>query len=360
MSVMTAERKRYEGKKGCTECMGPIGRTAAEELWFKAPTLSLDYTVRRSLETAHIAFTREDEYLRVPMSGSALPVLDIVGAALDDVGRSQVKVGWLTAGNRPEDAVGAAALRTLEGELERRWLTRLLDERRLYMHFQPIVSLRQPIVYAHEALVRATEQGRELSGFELVSAAVNTGLIVPFDARTRVAAIEQFSASAMTSKLFINFQPSAIYNPRYCLRTTFAALEQTHLVPEDIVFEIVESEEIGDMNHLRAIIKEYRDHGLGIAMDDFGAGHSTIERLKALQPDYVKLDKSMTDVVTTDAAMREEIATIVRLAHDQGCKVIGEGIETVAQHDALKGLGIEFGQGYLYARPSLSPQVVWP
>ncbi len=357
---MVVDPRNHEAKAGCTACMGPVGRAATEELWFYCPTSLLDYTVRRALETVDIGFARDDDYLRVPMTGSAVPVLDVVAMALDEGERSQVKVGWLIAGTRPEEAVGSDALRTLEGELQRRWFAQLLDERRLYMHFQPIVSLHQPLVYAHEALARATDDGRELGGFEIVTAATRTGLIVPFDARTRVAAIEQFSESAMTSKLFINFHPSAIYNPRYCLRTTFAALEKTHLAPEDIVFEVVESEAIADMSHLHMIIQVYRNHGLGVAMDDFGTGYSTVARLKALRPDYVKLDKSLTDIVAVDEATREEIAAIVRLAHGQGCKVIGEGIETVSQQDALKALGVDFGQGYLYARPSLFPQVVWP
>lgn len=114
------------------------------------------------------------------------------------------------------------------------------------------------------------------------------------------------------------------------------------------------------MAHLRCIIDLYRAHGLGIAMDDFGVGYSTHERLLRLQPDYVKLDKSLCRDVATNGAAQDAIAGILRVAGEAGCRVIAEGIETVVQQTRLRELGVELGQGYLYARPAAAPQVTWP
>ncbi len=317
--------------------------------------------MQQALVAAGVALEHDAPYLKIPVKGGVMPLLERAAAALTPDECAQVTVAWIIAGTTPIEAVREELpLVRLRAELQHRWFTQLLDERLLYMHFQPIVSLHAPEVFAHEALVRARHEGRELSGFEIVTTATERGLLVPLDARTRVTAIEQFATSGLTSKLFINFQPSAIYNPRYCLRTTFAALEQTALRPQDVVFEVVESEDVADIGRLRRIIEAYRAQGLGVAMDDFGAGYSTSKRLLQLHPDYVKLDKTLTALVATDSAAQRGLSAIIRMAHDEGCRVIAEGIETVAQHDVLRDLGVEFGQGYLYASPARFPVVTWP
>ncbi len=181
------------------------------------------------------------------------------------------------------------------------------------MHFQPIVVVGRREVAAYEALVRATHAGRELSGGEIVAMAQETGLLVPLDARTRVRAIEQFAAHGLESQLFVNFQPSTIYSPRYCLRATFSVLERTALRPENVVFEVIESEDVDDLAHLRRVMDMYRSHGLKVAMDDFGVGYSTHQRLLRLRPDYIKLDRSLTVAVARDAEAQDYIASLVHL-----------------------------------------------
>jgi len=344
--------------RACAACAGPIARPAAEELWFYGHDEGQGERIVAALADMGAPVTAEDGYIKTPVAGEAVPVLDRVAGTLSETERATERVAWIIAGTAPTRAVSEGL--TLQAELRHRWFARLLDAEAFYMHFQPIVSLQRREVFAHEALVRARYEDRELSGFEIVTAAEQTGLLVPLDARTRRTAITQFAQEDLRGKLFINFQPSAIYNPRYCLRTTFAALERTNIRPEDIVFEVVESEDIADDGHLLRIMQTYRDHGLGVAMDDFGAGHSTVERLLRLRPDYVKIDKGLTDHVAGDAAARERIAEIVLLAAAEGCRVIAEGIETVAQRDVLRDLGCEFGQGYLFARPARQPRVTWP
>ncbi len=215
-------------------------------------------------------------------------------------------------------------------------------------------------MFAHEALVRGTRDGVEVAGGEIIALAQATNLLVPLDARTRTAAIQQFSASGLPGKLFINFQPSAIYDPQFCLRTTFAAAERSGMRAEDIIFEVVESEGVLDTDHLKEIVETYRARGLGVAMDDMGSGHSSLERLLSLQPDYVKIDKSIAMNVVENSTARMMVESLVRISLDAGAKIIAEGIETVEQRDVLRDLGAHYGQGYLFARPSRTPIVTWP
>ncbi len=358
---MPPEQHLHRNGMACSACAGPIGRAAAEELWFYGHDERAGARIGVALAAADFQTIVEGDYIKASVTSEVVPVLEQVAALLSEEERDAEHVAWIIAGTMPSRALAEGlSLRKLQAELRHGWLVRLLESDRLYMHFQPIVSLNAPQVFAHEALVRADDQGREYSGFEIVMAATQAGLIVPLDARTRRTAITQFAASPLTGKVFINFQPSAIYNPQYCLRTTFAAIEKTALRPEDIVFEVIESDEIADAEHLLRILRTYRDHGLGVALDDFGAGFSNAERLRRLSPDYIKLDKAVTAHVVTDQQARERVTRILALAAAQGCRVIAEGIEERAQRDVLRDLGCEFGQGYLFARPARVPEVAWP
>ena len=352
----------------CAACGGPVNRGPAENLWFYSASAPTRKKICDALDTAGADPADQGRFIKVPVGrpaepgvGTAMPLLAAVADALSLAECAAVKVAWIVAGNDPYEAViEAPTLAALQSEMEHHWFAQLLDDGSIYMHFQPIVSLHRPEVLAYEALVRAHHGGRELMGAEVVATALQTKLLVPLDARTRIKAIEQFSASGSESKLFVNFQPTTIYNPRYCLQTTFAALERSNLRIQDVVFEVVESEDVEDLRHLQTVLDMYRAHGLGVALDDFGIGYSTEERLQRLQPDYLKIDRSLCQAATIDGASAERIAGIVALAAAQGCAVIAEGIETAEQWATLRTLGVTLGQGYLFGRPALLPAVTWP
>jgi EAL domain-containing protein (putative c-di-GMP-specific phosphodiesterase class I) len=365
----TEETGRARGAAhACAACGGPVGRGPAEHLWFYSRAPHARHRIGAALARAGVAPTLEGDVVKVavgvvaaPDPGTAAPLVDAAAAALTAAEAATVKVAWIASGADPLGAaIAAPTLDALRVELAHRWFFQLLDDEGLRMHFQPIVALDRPVVVAHEALARATRDGRTLAGGELVAAAARADLLVPFDARARLAAIEGFAASGLAGLVFVNFQPSAIYNPRYCMRLTFAAIKRAGLDPARVVFEVVESEDVADVARLRAIVDVYRAHGLKVALDDFGVGYSTAERLLRLRPDYVKLDKSLVAGVAGDAAAQDAIAAIVRLARAEGGAVIAEGIETPAQQEAVRALGVGLAQGYLYARPAPRPVVTWP
>jgi len=264
----------------CAACGGPVGRGPAEELWFYTRVPHARHTISTALARAGAAPTLDGNFVKVavggaaaPDPGAAAPLVDAAAGALSAAETAGVTVAWIAAGADPFlAALAAPTLAALQVELAHRWFFRLLDDEGLSMHFQPIVSLDpdRPAVVAHEALARATHDGHILAGDALVAAATRTDLLVPFDARARLAAIEGFAASGLAGLVFVNFRPSAIYNPRYCMRLTFAAIERVGLDPARVVFEVVESEEVADVGRLRAIVDVYRAHGLGVALDDFG------------------------------------------------------------------------------------------
>ncbi|MFD1773742.1 EAL domain-containing protein [Paenibacillus rhizophilus] len=160
-------------------------------------------------------------------------------------------------------------------------------------------------------------------------------------------------------KRFVNFLPSSIYNPNYCLTNTFQTIQQQGLRPEDFVFEVVETEKIRDIDHLAAIFSKYREHGVNVALDDVGSGYSTVEFMLRLQPDYVKIDRGLISMCDQDPHKQTGIKEVVEKAGRFGGKVLAEGIERREEFQFCLDNGIELAQGYFFGKPELEPPPVF-
>jgi EAL domain-containing protein (putative c-di-GMP-specific phosphodiesterase class I) len=233
------------------------------------------------------------------------------------------------------------------------WLPELLNGGHLYPHLQPIVSLEDGQTFGHESLIRGRIDGRELSGGEIVGAAQAHGALFTLDLVGRTVALEEGMPKLRGEEvLFVNFTPTAIYDPAVCLRTTWAIARRNGLSMRRICFEVVETERFPDLDFLKRILDEYRAHGAMVALDDLGAGHSSLSYLAALRPDIVKLDRELVTGIDGDAARRRLVGALVDYAHDLGVRVVAEGIETAAELAAVRELGADFGQGWYLGRPS--------
>jgi EAL domain-containing protein (putative c-di-GMP-specific phosphodiesterase class I) len=216
------------------------------------------------------------------------------------------------------------------------------------MAFQPIVSVEDGTISAHEALVR----GPAGEGAATILDAVTAETRYAFDQACRVKAISLAAALGLTGRLSINFMPNAIYDPAACIRLTLATARK-HGVPLDaLTFEITEDERISDFGFMRAIITEYRRHGFRIALDDFGAGFSGLNTLLELQPDIVKFDRGMVSGIDRDLRKRTLTTGLLALCRDMGISITAEGVETEAELSVLIDAGVSHVQGYLLARPA--------
>ncbi len=217
--------------------------------------------------------------------------------------------------------------------------------------FQPIVDYPNKRIHGHESLIRLTAD-RTYNGGEIMEAAVSRGRIHMFDSYTRQLSVRCAGAQHTAgTKVFINFMPSSIYDPVFCMKSTMQAMSQTHLKPEDIVFEVVESEAVHDAKHLKKICSYYRDHGFKFALDDVGTGSNSLQMVCDLQPDYIKIDKSLVSGLG-NRMYRSTVGKIVELANEFNVKVIAEGIEDFTTAETCAEVGIQFMQGYHFARPA--------
>lgn len=218
----------------------------------------------------------------------------------------------------------------------------------LSMAFQPIVNVHTRQVYAYEALVRGTQGQGAAWVFDQITPAHQYA----FDQTCRTVAIHTAAHLNIACRLSINIMPGAVYDPRTCLQTTLRAARDTGFPPEQLMFELTEHEDVPDPQHVRHIIDTYRAYGFMTALDDYGAGHATARLLLALQPDLVKIDRTLVRDVHQNPGKALRIRDMVTFASSRDMLVIAEGIESVEEARVLGQLGVSLMQGYYFARPA--------
>ncbi len=228
------------------------------------------------------------------------------------------------------------------------------------MAFQPIVDADTGRPFAFEALVR----GRNGEDAGEVLARVTPENRYAFDQQCRVAAIEGAVAAGILetgARLSINFLPNAVYSPKACIQLTLKTARATGFPTDRLIFEFTENERMDDTDHVRDIVDAYREMNFGTAIDDFGAGHAGLGLLAKFQTDYIKLDMELIRGIEASMPRRMIVEGVIRLAHSLNITVIAEGVETQAEYDVLRRIGVRYIQGYFLARPGFRtlPDVTW-
>jgi EAL domain-containing protein (putative c-di-GMP-specific phosphodiesterase class I) len=241
-----------------------------------------------------------------------------------------------------------------------RWLLQVLSDDALDSVFQPIVSREAPhLPYAHECLLRWRRPDGGVGGpGELFDAATGAGLLFHLDRAAREAHVRAAASHSATSKLFLNFTPTSIYDPRNCLKSTLAVIDEVGLKRDQIVFEVIETERVDDVGHLKNILSYYQENGFRVALDDLGAGHATLKMLGELRPDLVKLDMDLVRDVHVDRFKGELVRRIIGLAHEFGIEVVAEGIECAEEAAWLTSQKVDYMQGYYFAKPAKAPVAI--
>ncbi len=281
---------------------------------------------------------------------------------LSDVERADTRTLLTPIGSAPvaDDLARVESLSRLIARSASNWLITLLDEERLTSFFQPIMLASSPsTIYGHEALLRGlSSEGDILAPRHLFESARDAGLLFQLDLAARRSAIACAHAQGLQGKLFVNFAPTAIYDPASCLRSTVAAVDQAGIARSDVVFEIVETERAHDAKHLRNILDYYRGAGFRVALDDVGAGYSSLNLIHELRPDLLKLDMELIRNVDQDAYKARLVANLFDVASALGIDTLAEGVETEGELAWVVEHGATYVQGFLLARPAATPMAV--
>ncbi|ARK23515.1 diguanylate phosphodiesterase [Sporosarcina sp. P37] len=238
--------------------------------------------------------------------------------------------------------------------VEMEWIDQVIKDEQLTSHYQPIVT-RDLDIYAYELLARFYHQdGRVIYPNEIFTAAKERGRLYALDRVCRMTAVRH--AKDITQKAFINFVPTSIYSPEFCLRSTIHLTNRLGIDPHRLIFEVVESEKVEDMDHLKTILNYYHSRGFKYALDDVGEGYNTIELVSFLRPNYMKLDIKYVQGVCSDPQKQFVAEQFLEKALAIGAVPLAEGIEEKEDFEWLKAKGYELFQGYLFGKPSAVPQ----
>lgn len=239
-----------------------------------------------------------------------------------------------------------------EGE----FLARVIDDRSLTTHFHAIWDLKNEAVYGWECLTRGlAPDGSTIPPLKLFTAAAATNMTFPLDRLARQSALRNAHAAALPGRLFINFLPTAIYDPVFCLKTTVDLAATLGLDPAQIVFEVVESEHIQDEDHLKTIVDYYRSKGFRVALDDVGSGYSSLNLLVALQPDVIKVDLKIVRNIDSQPANQAVFEALAGIAQRTGALLLAEGVETAAELSWCQTHGADLAQGFFWGPPEANP-----
>jgi diguanylate cyclase (GGDEF)-like protein len=218
--------------------------------------------------------------------------------------------------------------------------------------YQPIVHLGSGSVIAYEALARPRhpDAPNPMVFFQSLEEA---GLRLVGERSAFTAAMGGARHGLPRVKLFLNASPLTLVHPDFDVTELLDLAEAHDLSTSDLVVEVTESEAIEDLTTLERRIQRLRRLGIGVAVDDAGAGHASFRVITRLRPSYIKIDRDLVTGVDTDGARRAFIEAMVRFSRQIGSRLIAEGIETEAELACLAGLGVEAGQGYFLARPEI-------
>ena len=245
-------------------------------------------------------------------------------------------------------------IETIEEVLDVQWIDEVIKKQLMICHYQPIVNIEEQ-VFAYELLARfPKEDGSMIYPNEIFSAAKARGRLYALDRACRMTAVKH-AAAIKEKKAFINFIPTSIYSPEFCLKSTTALAEELGINPVQLVFEVVETEKVEDIEHLKKILSFYREKGFEYALDDVGEGYNTMEMLADIKPNYMKLDMKYVQGVSNDVKKQAVAQKFLEKAVEVGSIPLAEGIEEREDFEWLKEIGYKLFQGYYFGKPTEGP-----
>ena len=238
----------------------------------------------------------------------------------------------------------------LKGDLER-----ALERGEFHLAYQPIVRLGGGHLSGVEALLRWQHRERGIVGpTEFIPVAEETGLIVPLGRWVLEQACAQAAAwnavSVRPVAMSVNVSGRQLQEPTFAADVA-AVLVATGLTPGLLTLELTESVLMQDAEAATAMLTDLKGLGVRLAIDDFGTGYSSLNYLRRFPIDELKIDRSFVASLGEGPAQSAVVLSILRLSETLHLETVAEGIEEPSQLAALRDLGADLGQGYLFARP---------
>lgn len=228
---------------------------------------------------------------------------------------------------------------------------RILRERDIRTLFQPIMRLPEREIVGYEALSRGPTGSYLESAENLLGFTERAGLLGEIELLCLDCALANAGRLPQGSTLFLNLSMLGLEHLESESDGLTARVVGAGQAPERCVLEITERTYVESAGRLRDRVMNLRQRGFRVAIDDMGTGYSALHVLAELQPDFIKLDKMLVRDLAHEPIKRNLVSAITSFARDSRSVVIAEGVETEAEVEVLRGLGIDLQQGYFFAHP---------
>jgi EAL domain-containing protein (putative c-di-GMP-specific phosphodiesterase class I) len=212
--------------------------------------------------------------------------------------------------------------------------------------FQPIFDLRTLEIVGAEALARFSEEAHGPPEVWFADAAA-VGLLPDLEFAAVRSAIRHIDEVPAEAYLTVNVSPETAMTPAF--------MEAVESTVDRLVIEITEHAPVEDYDALNDALKPFRSAGGRLAVDDAGAGFSSLRHILRLAPDFIKLDGALTRGIDADRTRRALASALISFASEIGVPIIAEGIETQEEVDALRALEVTCGQGFFLGPPGPLP-----
>lgn len=225
------------------------------------------------------------------------------------------------------------------------------------VHFQPVCDTDSGVIQGCEALLRWHHPVHgDVSPLVVIELAERTGLIVGLGAWVLETACARAVTWPASWSLHVNVSVRQMYADELPLQVAHV-LANSRLAPHRLVLEITESVFILQYERHVATLNALRARGVQVALDDFGAGYSSLTHLRRLPIDWVKLDRGFVAEIESDVVSQELVSALMGMCRALGLMVVAEGVETEAQRDILSRMGCRYMQGFLLGRPVPAHQI---
>lgn len=233
-------------------------------------------------------------------------------------------------------------------------LARLVVEAAL----QPIVEIHSGDVFGYEALLRGHDRLGFASPVDLLDHMHLAGALSPMESLVRQRAFGRFGplAAGRPRSIFLNLDRRLIGDPDATIDALLADLDIWRIPPTAVAIELSERHDNTRSPYFPRLLERLRSHGIRIALDDFGIGHSELKLLCDYGLDFIKIDRHFVSGMASNARRRLFVATLTDLAHVLGVRVIAEGVETEDEYFACVEAGCDLVQGYFVARPTVGTE----
>ena len=232
-----------------------------------------------------------------------------------------------------------------------------MTERQFRVFYQPVVQLAIRRVVSFEALLRWDHPSQGLiSPYRFIEAAEDTGILVSIGHWLILQACEQLRAwetkdySQQPVNITVNLSARQFADARLASDIQ-DALQQTGIDPSRLQLEITENIASTDPKLTITVFSHLKHMGIGVILDNFGTGTTSLRGLRQFPVDALKIDRSLVQEMQSDLAAGDIVELMVALAHKMKLSAIAEGIETARQAERLLELGCEYGQGYYFSQP---------